>query len=168
MSLISWGKPTIIVKSDDPAAIYRKLHTPVDDSTNLETTEGDKAEAKIEGGEIEDVRYDKSSYALSFQIRALKGSNKPFEEKDGIVAKAYSVWVVPEDPACVGIQILNSHVSVKTSYTAADGVIYDVTVNALTNTAGEAQCQFGTVTVTESGGSISAISFSEITAESDV
>lgn len=167
MSVLSWGKPRIIVKAEGDDTIYRLLHTPVDDSTNLETTEGDKTEAKIEGGEVEDVRYDKSTYALSMQIRALKGALKPFAEKDGIVDKNYKVWVVPEDPTCVGVQMLKAHVSMKTSFTANDGVIYDITINALTNDADEAQCQFGTVSVTESGGTISAISFTELGAEAD-
>lgn len=163
MSLLSWGKPAIITKSE--GGKYRKLHTPVEGSTSLETTEGDKTEAKIEGGEIEDVRYNKSTYQLKFQIRGLKGGKKPFTEKDGIVAGNHSFWVVPEDAACPGIQISKSHVSVKTSFTAADGVIYDITVDALSNDNGDAQCQFGTVSVTGSDDNITAITFTEVTAE---
>lgn len=166
MSLLSWGKPTIITKPEGGSK-YRKLHTPVEGSTSLDTTEGDKTEAKIEGGEIEDVRYNKSTYQLKFQIRGIKGGKKPFSEKDGIVAGNHSFWVVPEDPACPGIQIQKAHVSVKTSFTAADGVLYDVTVDALSNDAGDAQCQFGTATPTESSGNISAVAFVELKAEDD-
>lgn len=166
MSLLSWGKPTIITKPEN-GNTYRKLHTPVESSTSLDTTEGDKTEAKIEGGEIEDVRYNKSTYQLKFQIRGLKDGKKPFSEKDGIVSGNHSFWVIPEDAACPGIQILKAHVSVKTSFTAADGVLYDVTVDALSNDTGDAQCQFGKVTPTESGGNVSAIAFVEVEAEDE-
>lgn len=164
MSLLSWGKPTIITKPEN-GSTYRKLHTPVESSTSLDTTEGDKTEAKIEGGEIEDVRYNKSTYQLKFQIRGLKGGKKPFAETDGIVTGNHSFWVVPEDASCPGIQIKKSHVSVKTSFTAADGILYDITVDALTNDDGDAQCQYGVVSVTESSGAVTAISFSEVLAE---
>ena len=48
--LLSWGKPKIFVKDKETnGAIWRLLPTPVEDSTTLETSEGDTVEAKIEG-----------------------------------------------------------------------------------------------------------------------
>ncbi len=166
--MLSWGKPKIVVKLDVEGAIYRLLNTPVDDSTNLETTEGDKNEAKIEGGEVEAVRYDKSTYKLSMQIRLKKGDKLPFANKDGIVAGEYSVWVQPEDVEAFGIQMLKAHVSMKTSYTANDGIMCDVAFDALSPDANTPQCQFGVVTLTEAGGKVTNVAFEEVTAESEI
>lgn len=168
MSLLSWGKPVIVVKSEEEGALYRKLNTPVDDSTNLETTEGDKTEAKIEGGEIEDVRYDKSTYKLSMQIRLKKGDKFPFSNKDGVINGSYAVWVQPEDKEAFGIQMLKTHVSIKTSYTAADGILCDIAFDALSPDANTEQCQFGVVDFTESEGKVTAVQFTAATSESEI
>ena len=168
MSVLSWGKPTIVILSDESGAKHRKLNTPVDDSTNLETTEGDKTEAKIEGGEVEDVRYDKSTYKLTMQIRLKKGDNFPFANKDGIINGSYAVWVQPEDVNAYGIQIQKAHASIKTSYTANDGILCDIAFDALTPNATDSQCEFGVVEFVESGGVISAVNFTAATAEAEV
>ena len=52
MSYIGWGKCRIFVKDlDTTGAKYRELPTPIEGSTSLEATKGDKQEAKIEGGQ---------------------------------------------------------------------------------------------------------------------
>ena len=165
--ILSWGKPRIFVKLLEDGAIVRELNTPVDDSTNLETTEGDKTEAKIEGGEIEAVRYDKSTYKLAMQIRLKAGDKMPFANKDGIVAGTYAVWVMPEDSKAYGIHMAQAHVSLKTSYTANDGILIDVTFDALTSGNDTAQCQFGLVTLTEVGGQFN-LSITDVLAESEI
>ena len=74
MAVLGWGKPRILVKDlDATGAAWEELPTPVENSTQLATTKGDKQEAKIEGGENEDVKYGKNTYALTFNIRAAKG-----------------------------------------------------------------------------------------------
>lgn len=51
MAVIGWGKPRIFVKDlDTVSPSWEELPTPVEDSTQLTTTKGDKKEAKIEGG----------------------------------------------------------------------------------------------------------------------
>lgn len=60
MAVIGWGKPRIFIKDLDASSPkWEELPTPVEDSTQLTTTKGDKQEAKIEGGENEDVKYGK-------------------------------------------------------------------------------------------------------------
>lgn len=166
--ILSWGKPRIIVQKDEEGAIYRELNTPVDDSTNLETTEGDKTEAKIEGGEIEAVRYDKSTYKLALQIRLKADDKMPFENKDGVVSGVYKVWVKPEDAAAYGFHMAQAHVSVKTSFTANDGILVNVAFDALSTGGSVAQCQFGMVNITEADGNISGITFEDVLAESEI
>lgn len=62
---ISWGRPKIEVKKVGESE-WKVFATPVEDSTQLETTQGDKLEAKIEGGENEAVRYKSNTYQLTF------------------------------------------------------------------------------------------------------
>ena len=58
MSKIGWGKPRIFIKRIDGSdSTWKEVPTPVQDSTSLETTKGDKLEAKLEGGMNEDVLY---------------------------------------------------------------------------------------------------------------
>lgn len=166
--ILSWGKPRIFVKALIDGGVLRELPTPVDDSTNLETTEGDKTEAKIEGGEIEAVRYDKSTYKLSMQIRMKAGSKMPFPNKDGLVNDNYEVTVAPENAEAYGFVMKEAHVSVKTSYTTNDGILVDVAFDALSNQAGDPQCEFGMVELTESEGKVTAIKFTPIEVESDI
>ena len=76
MAVIGWGKPRIFVKDLDASSPkWEELPTPVEDSTQLTTTKGDKQEAKIEGGENEDVKYGKtpmSLYSTYVQQKAAK------------------------------------------------------------------------------------------------
>jgi hypothetical protein len=166
--ILSWGKPRIFVKALIDGGVLRELPTPVDDSTNLETSEGDKTEAKIEGGEIEAVRYDKSTYKLSLQIRMKAGSKMPFANKDGLVNDNYEVTVAPENAEAYGFRMNEAKVSVKTSFTTADGILVDVAFDALKNQAGDPQCEFGLVELTESGDKVTAINFTSIEEEEDV
>ena len=56
MAVIGWGKPRIFIKDlDVTSPAWEELPTPVEDSTQLTTTKGDKQEAKIEGGENEEL-----------------------------------------------------------------------------------------------------------------
>ena len=50
MAVLAWGKPRIFVKKLGVGGSWIELPTPVEGSTQLSTTKGDKNEAKIEGG----------------------------------------------------------------------------------------------------------------------
>lgn len=165
--LLSWGKPDIYVKDlDETGAKVRKLFTPVEDSTSLETSEGDKQEAKIEGGAIEDVMYKKSTFSLSVEIRMLKGRSKPFADTDGIVAHNYELWLKPaENEGGYGIHIPKAAVNVTTSYTSADGIKQTIKFDALENDD-TTQIEVGVVTVTgEEGAYVPAITPAEAVSE---
>lgn len=166
--ILSWGKPRIFVKALVDGGVLRELPTAVEGSVNLETTEGDKTEAKVEGGEIEAVRYNKSTYKLSLQIRMKAGSKMPFANKDGLVNDNYEVTLAPENAEAYGFRMNEAKVSVKTSFTTADGILVDVAFDALKNQAGDPQCEFGTVALTEADGKVTAIEFTSIEEEEDV
>ena len=98
MANIGWGKAGIyLCDLDVENSEWIQAPTPVENSTNLTPTKGSKQEAKLEGGENEDVRYGANNYALAYQIRRAKNKEMPIKHIDGIVAHNYGVIVVPAD-----------------------------------------------------------------------
>ena len=113
MAQLSWGKPTIeFAECDGAEALkFKPLgYDPVEGSTKLTPTKGEKKEAKVEGGENEAVKYAKSTYTFEFEIRAAKGRTKPIEDEDGVVADEYAFRLTPENPECEGFLIERSAV----------------------------------------------------------
>lgn len=147
MSLSSWGKCTIYIKDlDATTPKWKKLHTPAEGTTTLETTKGEKKEAKIEGGANEDVRLAASTYVLNCTIRGLKGRKKPIPDKNGVVAHTYAVALVPEDPACYGILIERSQPSVTDTFSTEDGILWAYAFDALDPASGDKdQVQIGVI-----------------------
>lgn len=161
MSVLAWGKPRIFVKNlDEASAKWKEVPIPVENSTQLTPTKGDKKEAKVEGGENEDVRYSKNTYALAYQIRIAKGKVMPFEHEDGIIAHNFAVAVQPEDPTVPGIMIDKSTVSAEDNFTAEEGGLITYTHDALKPATGK-QVKWGVITVTEADGEISNVVVAE-------
>ena len=154
MSLLGWGKCRLFAKDiDAQSASWFEFPTPVEGSTTLETTKGDKQEAKVEGGENEDVRYSKSTYVLNAGIRAAKGRTKPIKDEDGIVAHNYAVAVQPEDPEAIGIYIPKAKVSVEDTWSTEEGGIWNFAFDALKNEE-TTQVQMGVINVSGEGSSL--------------
>lgn len=144
MALLAWGKPTIwLTKLDDSGNVVKwtKIPTPVEDSTTLTTTKGDKKEAKIEGGEYEGVKYNKNTYSLEFEIRAIEGRAKIAEDVDGVIDGEYSLKLQPEEPTVKGIQIDRGILSMEPSFTTADGLKWKYTLDALIPNDGSESCK---------------------------
>lgn len=162
MSKVNWGIPRIFVKDmDDEQAAWYELNTPVEDSTELTSSQGDKLEAKIEGGENEDVKYKRSTYELVYNIRMLKGRQSPFPISDGVVDHKFAVLLQPEDPDCEGFYIESSTVAVDQSYTAADGSMWQIHHDALKASKGDT-VKWGKIVVTEpEGNNAGTIAFTE-------
>lgn len=161
MANIGWGKPRIFIKdADDSGADWIELPTAVENTTSLSTTKGDKVEAKIEGGENEDVRYNRNTYALSLEIRAAKGRKRPIPDDDGIVNHNYAVMLQPEDPEVDGFSIPYSRVSIEDGWSSENGGTWIYTFDALKKDLSTKQLMWGKVSVTGSGSSLTP-SFSE-------
>ena len=161
MSVLGWGKCRLFVKDvDESNAKWKEFPTPVEGSTTLETTKGDKQEAKVEGGENEDVRYAKSTYTLNANIRAAKGRVKPIKDEDGIISHNYAVAVQPEDPEAIGIYIPKAKPSVNDTWSTEEGGIWEYAFDALKN-EGTTQIQMGVIKVTGSGDSLE-VTFEEV------
>lgn len=157
MAAIGWGKPRIFIKSlGDSGGSWKEVPIPVENSTQLTTTKGDKTEAKLEGGANEDVRYGKNTYALAYQIRIAKGKTQPFEHNDGIVSGEYAVAVQPEDPLVPGVMIDKSVVSAEDGFSTEEGGYITYTHDALQPDSGN-QVKWGVIKVTESSGAISNV-----------
>ena len=162
MAAIGWGKPRIFIKDlDAETPAWKEVPTPVEDSTKLTPTKGDKKEAPLEGGDNEDVRYTKNTYELAYQIRIAKGKVMPIKHDDGVVAHKYAVAVQPEDATVPGIMIERSTVSVEDPFTSTDGGSFTYTHDALKPTTGT-MVKWGVITVTENAGVVSDVAVDEI------
>lgn len=135
MSVLSWGKPTIKIgklqANGEAPQSWIDIPTPVENSTKLTPTKGKKVEAKVEGGDNEDVRYGKNTYAFEFEIRAAKGRKKPVEDDDGVIDGEYAVKLRPEDPTIEGIIIDRGTLSMEPTYDTENGTKWKYTLDAV-------------------------------------
>ena len=165
--LLSWGKPSIFVKSKDTiGAIWRKLVTPKEDSTNFEESEGDELEAKEEGGDVVDSMVKNGGATLTFDEFIKKGGKQQFAGKGSKIKDQYEVYVQPEDPDAVGVYIPRVSGKQVTKMTAADGITQTITLKAIKE-LGKDLFTVGTVTVTGEAGSY-APSIVPLEAESEL
>jgi len=149
MAKIPWGKPRLFAfNADVIGSNAYELPTPVEDSTELTPTKGDKLEAKIEGGENEDVKYKRSTYALAFNIRKAKGRKPPFPSRDGVVNDHYGILLMPEDPSTEGFLIESNTVGIDDTFTAADGAIWACQADAVAAEEGDT-VKWGTVALSD-------------------
>lgn len=158
MAVIGWGKPRIFFKDLDATnSEWQEMPTPEENTTELSTEKGDKQEAKIEGGENEDVRYNKNTYALACTVRAAKGRVCPIENTDGVNSHNFAVAVQPEDPAVQGMAFLKSRASVEDTFTTEEGGKWNITFDAIKHSADMKQIYWGVIEATESGGKITQV-----------
>ncbi len=151
MGNLSWGKPRIFVKDlDTQNADWVELNTPVEDSTELQPTKGDKMEAPIEGGENEEEKNKDTKYAVVYNIRKYKGRTLAIGTKNGVASKHYAFLLQPEDPTNLGFYAEKTSVSVDDTFTPADGAIWAVEHSALAAASGNT-IKWGTVSVSGSG-----------------
>lgn len=163
--MLSWGKCRVLYKIGDDVS-WSELPTPVENSTTLTTTQGTKNEAKVEGGENEDVKYGRNTYALNTSVR-MAADRTPIENSDGVITEEASVIVQPEDTAAVGIYIERASASVQDSFNTQDGGRWAYVFDALkpkaaTTGLNTRQVREGIVTITESNGAISSVTFKEL------
>ena len=159
---LSWGKCTLFIKKYGDTK-WKRLVTPVEDSTNLTPTQGDKMEAKIEGGTNEAVKYKSNTYQLTYNIRKAQGRKQPIANKDGVVKDEYAVMLQPEDDTTDGFYIERTSVNVQDTFTTADGAIWQLTHDALEPTKGNT-VKWGQVTVSQTGtgeSAVNKVAFSE-------
>ena len=141
MAQLSWGKPTIEfgkcgADGAAPTTWTKLSYDPVENSTKLTPTKGEKKEAKVEGGENEAVKYAKNTYVFEFEVRAAKGRTKPIVDSDGVVDGEYAVRLTPEDPTVEGILIDRATASVEETFDTAEGKKWKYTFDVLKPASG--------------------------------
>ena len=165
MATISWGKPKIFIGAADSAPLdtanasgayaFSLLATPVEDSTSLTGTQGDKTEAKIEGGEAEATKYNAATFELAMNVRmAIDGTtyrrlapalykattgNDAYKE---YTSASVAVVLIPEEESAPGFFCPDCSVSIMETYTAADGAMWEITL-APNATANDKAVNFG-------------------------
>ena len=151
MANIGWGKAGIyLCDLDVENSEWIQAPTPVENSINLTPTKGSKQEAKLEGGENEDVRYGANNYALAYQIRRAKNKEMPIKHIDGIVAHNYGVIVVPaDDKVPSACYIERSVVSVEDAFSTQEGGTDLYTLDAVKPDDGSRMVKWGQITVTK-------------------
>ncbi len=99
---LSWGRCEVYFKkaSEDT---YKKMPTPVEDSTQLTPSTQDAMEAPVEGGELEARKAKANKYELVTQVRIGGSRDEIIPHVNGVVNDEYSVAVVPEDTNAKGI-----------------------------------------------------------------
>lgn len=147
---IGWGKPSVYIKNlSDESAKWIEIPTPVENSTQLTPTKGDKKEAKIEGGSNEDVKFGKNNYEFAYQIRVADNKTMPISHNEGLVEDEYAVALVPENPKVPGFIIDRTRVSVEDPWSSEEGGAWTYTHDALEPETGK-KVKWGVITVTGS------------------
>ena len=149
--ILSWGECEIKItpiegsgaKVDSPIT----FPTPVEGTANLTTTQGDKTEAKVEGGAVMAVRYGANTYELTFDIRMHSTlTTLPLDGKDGIVPGEFKVEIKPKDnEAAPGVTIARAACNVQVAYTSEGGVVATYTFSSLKTTDGTNQITVGVI-----------------------
>lgn len=153
MAILGWGKCKIkhtTSTNGAPAAgaNWEQLPTPKQDTTKVVPTAGAEKVAYEEGGDIVDVRYDKTTYQLEFDLYVKKGEDRPFEDNDGIIDGEHAFRVIPEDESNRGCQIDRSVLRVEENFTTAEGFFLHYVAKVLKPAAGKSVKPY-----TESAGS---------------
>lgn len=152
MSKIAWGKCSVYTKDlDVPGSVFVKTPTPIQDSTTLETSEGELHEAKVEGGQNEDVKHDRDTFALNFNLRSYKGRKLILRDHDGVVDHNYAVVVIPEDPDVAGIKIDKASAYVGKTFNCAEGLARNYKFSALVPDDDSDQVKFGKIVPVKEG-----------------
>lgn len=163
MPNISWGKPGVYFGAQGKAPgantyDFELLPTPAEDSTQLTGQQGEKVEAKIEGGAAEDTKYKDPTLELVMKVRMAKEDSGSLRQLPSVLYKSGStteytkdkvaVCLIPENPEAPGFFCAACSVSIIETYTAADGAFWEITLSINVPTTGNA-IQWGQYYATE-------------------
>lgn len=136
MATLNWGKmklETTPSEGGEPKnpAEWKKIDTPKNGTTKIESTAGNVTEALEEGGGVVDSRAEQSKYQLEFDLFVKKNTEPPFEDVDGVIQGEHSFRLIPEDPTAKGYLIDRAQVTVTENYTSAEGGLMHYVVKVL-------------------------------------
>ncbi len=142
MAVLSWGKCTLmhalsVNGAPSAGAEWEQWATPTEDTAKITPTLGDKKEAIESGGDIVDVRHGKTKYVLEFEVFVKKGEPRPIEDEDGIISGEHAFRIIPEDSACVGMQLDRCAGTVEESYSDTDGIMLKYSFDVMKPASGK-------------------------------
>jgi hypothetical protein len=118
---LKWGKMAVQYAQLGASELeWVNMPTPVQDSFALNTEDGEKLEAFIEGGERVAIRKDSSKYSFEFEVH-VGSDGKPIADNDGIITGEYALRVIPENAELPGFAMNRTSVSVQETFTSKDG-----------------------------------------------
>lgn len=133
--ILSWGKCELTIEPipGSGGSSVSNFPIPVDDSTQLTGTQGDKTEAKIEGGEIVATRTDAANYTLATKIRLHSElTTPPLGNGDGQIQGEYKVTIKPlENTTSPKITLNRCSASAMFNYSSAEGITVDYSFDVL-------------------------------------
>lgn len=142
---ISWGKIAIDVRDYKSTAYgssdtFTRLSIPVENSTQINVTAGDKKEAKQEGGENVDVKVGANTYEIVFRLFVKKTDATAYPAiltaVNGVVSGEKNIRVVPvDDSECYGMEMARASVSCVENFTSEQGVTLEYHCNGLLDDA---------------------------------
>lgn len=130
---LKWGKMKVEIALITAGVIgaWEDVFTPVQGTFALNTEDGNKLEAFIEGGERIAVRKDKNKYAFEFETYLTDGIDKPIPDIDGLIMDEYAIRVTPENDELEGFLMERAAVSVSETFTSEQGHRAKYTFEAL-------------------------------------
>ena len=144
MATVSWGGPTlqfvpIAAGASAPAGSWAEVEGLVEikaddlleDSSTLETTEGETKELRNEFGVVVDRKTMPSSYTFTTSIIKKKGYTPKFTSVNGIVAGDWAMRLIAEDSATPGFEFGKCNIATANAWTADQGALENLTVNAV-------------------------------------
>lgn len=144
MSTVSWGGPKLqfipIAAGASPAAgswsgvtglVEISADDLLEDSSQLNTTEGEVKELKNEFGVVVDRKQLPASYVFTTGIIRKKGVAAKFSAVNGVVAGDWAMRLIPEDVHTVGFQFDKCNITITKGWNGDQGRIDTLNVSAV-------------------------------------
>jgi len=137
--ILSWGKITPYFRPYKSGAYgsgdtWTEMSVPVEGSTQMNITEGETKEAKQEGGAIVDTITGDNTYEFVFRLFVKKedaANPYPIPVVNGKTTTEYALFAVPEDPACLAVEIPRAQVRCVEQFTSDEGITLEYHFKAL-------------------------------------
>lgn len=144
MATVSWGGPTlqfipIAAGAVAPTGSWDAVEGLVEikpddlleDSSSLETTEGEVRELRNELGVIVDRKQLPASYVFTTGIIRKKGVAAKFNASNGAVPGDWAMRLIPEDPETFGFEFGKCNLLINKGWSADQGSIDTLRVSAV-------------------------------------
>lgn len=149
MAVVSWGAPTlqfvpVTAGGSAPASgkwtssttgfIEIKGDILLEDSSQLNTTAGEKKELRNEKGVVVDSKQMPATYQFTTSVIKKKGETvvaTAFSPVNGIVEGNYAMRLIAEDPATPGFEMRMTSISVSKGWSADQGALDILTIDGI-------------------------------------